>query len=87
MPSALISLKTKEADVKNWANKKLIQSWDTAVMAIGGLAVGLFVAGAVIVGDPTAETIDLEAMDRPAMEVECLPLDMQTGLTQQESVC
>ena len=73
--------------MKRWANNKLVQSWDTAILAIGGLAVGAFVAGSVIVGDPAADPRNLEVLDRPNVEVECLPLDMETGLTSQKSVC
>lgn len=58
---------------KIWANTKIVQSWDRAVMAVGGLAVGAFMAVAVIWGDPTAPPIDMEALNEAELQMQCVP--------------
>lgn len=56
-----------------WANRKLVQSWDRAVIAAGGVVVAVLMAVVVAWGDPAAEDIDMEALERVEQQLRCTP--------------
>ncbi len=72
---------------KFWANNKIVQSWDRAVIAVGGLGVGAFMAFSVIWGDPTAPTIDMEALNEAELQMQCVPDQERSDLVSSPEHC
>ena len=71
-----------------WANNKLVQSWDRAVIAVGGAVLGLFIAVSMLTGDdPGAAGIDTEALHKARVQMQCVPDDQRSPLVEPSELC
>ena len=70
-----------------WANNKLIQSWDRALIAAGGAVLGVFMAISLTVGERDNQGINAEALHKARVQMQCVPEAERSPLVEQSELC
>ena len=72
-----------------WANNKIVQSWDRAVIAVGGVVLGLFMAISMVTGDGEggASGLDKESLEKARVQMQCVPDSQRSPLVEPAEFC